>query len=79
MWIEIADCEPMEDGYYLVQMETGYVTGLEYTFAGGWNTHIDYEGNLRDDGKIESSAIARWLDAPKPPKMKDIYGREVSR
>ena len=70
MWIKTTDCEPLNDGCYMIQNKWGGVSSMWYTLDGGWNTWKDYEGVLHDDSKIESDYIIRWFDLPKPPELK---------
>ena len=70
MWIKTTDCEPLEDGEYMVQTRYGRVTSMLYTFKGGWNTHYTTDGKLKTKDKIESDYIIRWFDLPKPPELK---------
>lgn len=79
MWIDRRKCEPMVDGTYLVQMTAGYLTGLDYTRDGGWNTHYTSDGELFTDARISSHRIARWFDAPQPPEVPDEWFEESCR
>jgi len=70
MWIKTTDCEPLEDGEYMVQTRYGRVTSMLYTFKGGWNTYYTLDGELKTMNKKESDYIVRWFDLPKPPELK---------
>ena len=70
MWIKTTDCEPLEDGAYMVQTKYGKVGSMLYTFKGGWNTYYTLDGELKTMNKIESDYIVRWFDLPKPPELK---------
>ena len=76
MWIDTRDCEPMNDGVYLVQMAGGYLAGLEYTTDGGWNTSRRGDGSLSKDSAMSYKRVARWFLAPMPPKVPDEWTKE---
>lgn len=67
MWIKTKERMPEKDGFYLVTMVYGGgVTGLSYTTGGGWNTFIDYKGNLCAESAIEPEMVSQWFDHPEP-------------
>lgn len=65
-WVDTKDCEPLEDGEYIIQTVTGRVDTMHYTFKGGWNTRFYDEGTLKNEYAITSKYIARWYRVPKP-------------
>ena len=69
MWIDTRDCVPLADGAYTVQTVYGYVTPMNYTTEGGWNTHRTAEGVLSNENAIEDAYVVRWYDIPKPKKV----------
>lgn len=66
-WIDTRNCEPLEDGTYLIQTIFGEIRGYSYTLKGGWNTHYTNKGELVDDSAINDGYVVRWLLAKKPP------------
>lgn len=76
MWVITREKMPEKDGFYLVQMVYGEVNGLTYTKEGGWNTLYDHDGILHAGNMIEKIRVARWLDAPEPPEVPDIWFHE---
>ena len=77
MWVVTRERKPDHDGFYLVQMTYGTVSGLEYTKDGGWNTNYDLFGILRDENAINDLDVARWFDAPQPPEVPDEWFYEM--
>ena len=76
MWIDTRNYEPLEDGTYLVQMAGGYLTGMNYTIEGGWNTSRDSNGILSKEDAMDYKRVARWLDAPKPADVPEEWVNE---
>ena len=78
-WIDTRNYEPTLDGTYLVQMTHGGLSGLDFTIAGGWNTHYDSHGELHTESAISKLDVARWLDAPEPPEVPNEWWEELMR
>ena len=73
MWVDTRDREPSSDGIYLVQMAGRYMSAMNYTTEGGWNTHKDSDGNLSDENAMTYKDVARWFDAPEPEPVPDEW------
>lgn len=75
-WIDTRKNEPKVDGVYLVQMAGDYITAMNYTVEGGWNTSKDSKGELSDEHKMDYIAVARWFDVPKPEPIPEEWANE---
>ena len=75
-WIDTRNCVPLIDGEYLIQSVFGNVTSMNYTLDGGWNTHYDKDGTLRNENVIADTYVARWYFAPTPPKVPALWEKE---
>lgn len=73
MWINTRDSEPLVDGIYLVQMAGRYMSAMNYTTEGGWNTYKDSDGNLSDESAMTYKDVARWFDTPEPEPVPDEW------
>ena len=67
MWVDTRDHDPSDDGIYLIQYVTGEKGAMQFTVAGGWNTHYESTGNLYDEAAIKDGYVVRWYSAPEPP------------
>ena len=75
-WIDTRNAEPKEDGIYLVQMAGSYISAMNYTVEGGWNTSKDSDGVLSDENKMNYISVARWFDAPTPEPIPNEWKDE---
>ena len=75
MWIDTRDCVPLIDGEYLVQTVYGRVTSMNYTYEGGWNTHID--GNTGEvkctENAFDNLYVVRWYRHTQPKAVPEAW------
>lgn len=72
MWIDTRDCVPLEDGEYIIQTVYGRTAPMDYTRAGGWNTHYE-DGVLITNNAICDLYVARWFDIPQPKEVPEEW------
>lgn len=77
-WIDTSNCEPLEDGTYLVQTIFGDLRGYDYTLKGGWNTMYLRNGELHTVSAINDGYVVRWLSVDKPPKVPEEWAEAYS-
>lgn len=57
---------PDKDGHYLATLHLGKVREITFTVAGGWNTHIDSDGNVYKEYALDDSEVFGWINLPQP-------------
>lgn len=66
MWVDARNCEPLNEGEYMIQTVFGDVRAMSYTPEYGWNTCTLSDGSVCNENRVRSSYIARWLSVPTP-------------
>lgn len=76
-WIDCWERQPDKDGEYMVQTLYDNDGSMSYTTIGGWNTHLDSDGNLYNKSMIDETRILRWYEIEENPPLPPEWAREA--